>query len=71
MKLSQKAVRFVTEALEHYAKYHEQRLNQPGLAEDEASDLANDREYLEAIKKDFERYRDELAQQRKNIKIDV
>jgi hypothetical protein len=64
MKLSPKAVRFVIEALEHYQKYHDERLASEGLSDDAASDLTNDRQYLEAIKKDFENYRDELADRR-------
>jgi hypothetical protein len=61
MKLSLKAVRFVIDALDHYQKYHEQRLEEEGLPEDEISDLVNDRQYLEEIRHEFERYRDDLA----------
>ena len=71
MKLSLKATRFVIEALEHYQKEHEQRLTQKGLSEDEISDLENDRYFLEAIKKDVEQYRDELAQQREIVNTDA
>jgi len=60
MKLSLKATRFVIEALEYYLKYHDQRLQQDGLSEEDSSDLINDRQYLEAIKQDLEKYRDEL-----------
>jgi hypothetical protein len=71
MKLSLKAVRFVIDALEHYCKDHDRRLNQEGLGEDEVSDLMNDRQYLAAIKEDFEKYRDELAQQRGTARIEA
>jgi hypothetical protein len=71
MKLSLKAVRFVIEALEHFERFHDRRLAEPGLSEDDLSDLANDREYLEEIKKDFEKYEDELSGQRENTKADV
>jgi hypothetical protein len=71
MRLSLKAIRFVIEALEHYQQFHDDKLSQPGLSEDHASDLANDRDYLEAIKKDFEKYRDELAGQRANVNADA
>jgi hypothetical protein len=64
MNLSLKATRFVIEALEHYQHYHDQQLHQEGLTEDEISDLVNDKLYLEAIKQDFEKYRDALLQQR-------
>lgn len=60
MNLSLKAIRFVIEALEHYQQYHDERLQQEGLSEDEASDLANDRQYLEAIKQDFQEYHNDL-----------
>jgi len=60
MNLSLKAVRFVIEALEEYQKSQAQRLAQHGLSDDETSDLANDALFLEAIKKDFEKYRDAL-----------
>ncbi len=63
MKLSLKAVRFIIEALEHYQKFHDERLHQEGLSDDDAADLANDRHYLEAIKEEFKSYRD--AQLRK------
>jgi hypothetical protein len=71
MKLSLKAIRFVIEALEHYQQSHDDRLTQLGLSEDDISDLANDRQYLEAIKKDFEEYRDELVGQRESVKADA
>jgi hypothetical protein len=68
MNLSLKATRFVIEALEHYQQYHGQQLHQEGLTEDEISDLINDKQYLEAIKQDFEKYRDELQRQREGAK---
>jgi len=63
MKISLKAIRFVIEALEHYQHDLDQQLKQGGLSEDEVSDLANDRQYLEAVKQDFKKYRDELMQE--------
>jgi hypothetical protein len=71
MKFSLKAVRFVIEALEHYQKHHDEQMQKEGLSEDEVSDLANDREYLEAIKQDMEKYRDELTHQRESVQSDV
>jgi len=70
MKLSLKATRFVIEALEHYRQYHDQQLQQEGLAENEVSDLVNDRHYLEAIQQELEEYRDSLMPQRKGVKAD-
>jgi hypothetical protein len=71
MKLSLKAIRFVIEALENYQKDHDRRLADDGLSEDDISDLTNDRLYLDAIKKDFETYRDQLVQDRENVSADV
>ncbi len=71
MKLSPKAVRFVIEALEHYQKYHDEQLVAEGLSDDDASDLANDRLYLEALKTDFEKYRDEFVEQRAGVNADA
>jgi hypothetical protein len=62
MNLSLKATRFVIEALEHYRRYHDQRLQQEGLPEDEIADLVNDRLYLDAIKQEMEEHRDALMQ---------
>ncbi len=71
MKLSLKAVRFVIEALQHYQNFHDQQLAEPGLSEDDISDLMNDRQYLEAIIKDFEKYRDELSGRRDNVRTEA
>jgi hypothetical protein len=71
MKLSLKAVRFVIEALENQRKDYDRRLADDGLSEDDISDLTNDRHYLDAIKKDFETYRDELVRNRDNVNADV
>ena len=71
MKLSLKAVRFVIEALDNYQKDHDQRLADDELSEDDISDLTNDRHYLDAIKKDFEAYRDQLVQSRENVSAEV
>jgi len=71
MTSSPKAIRFVIEALDHYQKYHDQRLQQAGLSEDEVSDLVNDRQYLEALKQDFAKYQDELMQQRTGVQANA
>ena len=68
MKLSLKATRLVIDALEHYRRHFDQELKREGLPEDEASDIENDRLYLDAIKHDLEEYRDKLAEQRDEIK---
>ena len=67
MNLSLKATRFVIAALEHYQKYHDERLHQEGLSDDDASDLVNDRQYLEAIKQEFQEYHDALLRQREGV----
>ena len=71
MKLSLKATRFVIEALEHYLQHHNKRLQQQPLSEDNVSDLINDRQYLEVIKQEFEKYRDELLRQREGAQAEV
>ena len=71
MKLSLKATRFVIEALQHYQKHHDQRLQQERLSEEEVSDLVNDRQYLEAIQQEFEKYQDQLLQQREGATADA
>jgi hypothetical protein len=69
MKLSLRATRIVLEALEHYQQNHDDQLRQESLSEEEISDLSNDREYLQAIKQDFEKYRDELMEQKKTSAV--
>jgi hypothetical protein len=66
MKLSPKAARIIIEALSHYQEHHDRRINEAGLTEEEASDLTNDRQYLEAIKRDFGRYEAELLREQKS-----
>ncbi len=67
MNLSLKAARFVIEALEHYQKYHDERLRQEGLSDDDASDLVNDRQYLETIRQEFQEYHDALLRQPEGV----
>jgi hypothetical protein len=71
MKLSLKATRFVIESLEHYRQYHDQRLAEEDLSEDDVSDLVNDLHYLEAIKQEFEKYQDELSEQHDHVEADI
>ena len=60
MQLSPKAIRFIIEALEHYQTHHEERLRDEHVTEEEASDLTNDHQYLEALKTDLKQYHDGL-----------
>ena len=60
MQLSPKAIRFIIEAVEHYQTYHEERLRDGHLTEEDAADLTNDHQYLEALKTDLRQYHDEL-----------
>lgn len=71
MKLSLKATRFVIEALQHFQQYHDQQLQEEGLSEDDLSDLVSDRQYLEAIKQEFEKYHAELMQRREGAITDT
>jgi hypothetical protein len=61
MNLSLKGTRFVIAALEHYQRFHDDQLRQEGSSEDDASDLANDRQYLQVIKEEFEKHQQELS----------
>jgi hypothetical protein len=61
MQLSPKAVRFIIEALEHYQTYHEERLQDENITEEESAELANDCQYLAAIKTDLQKYHNELV----------
>jgi hypothetical protein len=60
MQLSPKAIRFIIEALAHYQTHHEERLRDEHVTEDEAADLTNDHQYLEALKTDLKQYHDGL-----------
>lgn len=59
MNLSPKAIRFIVEALDYRLKAYQERLKVEDLDEDEASDIANDSGFLEAL-------RTELAKTLKN-----
>ena len=60
MHLSPKAIRFISEALEHYQTSQEARLRDERLTEEEVADLTNDYQYLQAIKTDLKEYHGEL-----------
>jgi uncharacterized Zn finger protein len=60
MQLSPKAIRFLIEALEYYQTHHEERLRDEHVTDEEASDLTNDHQYLEALKTDLKQYHDAL-----------
>ena len=64
MQLSRKAIRFTNEALEHYQTHHEERLQDEHVTEEEAADLSNDHQYLEALKTTLQQYSDELMSKR-------
>jgi cytochrome oxidase Cu insertion factor (SCO1/SenC/PrrC family) len=71
MKLSLKAIRFVIESLENQQKDYDRQLADEGLSADDIADLTNDRHNLDAIKKDFETYRDHVVRDRENVGADV
>lgn len=60
MQLSPKAIRFFIDALEHSQTHHEERLRDEHVTEEEAADLTNDHQYLEALKTTLQLYHDEL-----------
>jgi hypothetical protein len=53
MELSSKSVRFIIEALDYRIKAYEESLDIGNVDSDEASDIANDAMYLEAIRDDL------------------
>ena len=55
-----KAIRFISEALEHYQTSQEEHLRDERLTEEEVADLTNDYQYLQAIKTDLKKYHGEL-----------
>jgi hypothetical protein len=61
MQLSPKAIRFIIEALKHYQTHYEERLRDEHVTEEEAADLTNDHQYLEALKTDLQQYHNELV----------
>jgi hypothetical protein len=60
MQLSPKAIRFLIEALEYYQTHYGERLRDEHVTDEEAADLTNDHQYLEALKTDLKQYHDEL-----------
>ncbi|MBD0327900.1 MAG: hypothetical protein ICV68_15830 [Pyrinomonadaceae bacterium] len=64
MQLSPQAIRFIIEALEHYQTHHEERLRDEHVTEEEAADLTNDHQYMEALKTTLQQYYDELMSKR-------
>ena len=71
MDLSLKATRFVIDALEYYLKHFDQLVERKELSEDDISDSVNDRCYLEAIKKDIEKYREDLSNRRETVQVEM
>lgn len=55
MNLSYKAMQFIIEAIEYQIQAYQERLNQEGLEEDEASDIINDSGFLEALCRDLKK----------------
>jgi|GEM_PF-2892008 len=65
--LSPKAMSFLVDALQHYQKHLERRSEEVGISEDELADLANDRQYLLALRQDLQRRHDELLRCREVV----
>lgn len=53
MILSFKDIQFIIEAIEFRIETYKERLNDEELDEDEASDIGNDRGFLEALRQDL------------------
>jgi hypothetical protein len=60
IQLSPKAIRSIIEAVSYYQTCHEERLRDEKLTEEEAADLTNDHQYLEALTTALKQYHDEL-----------
>lgn len=60
MDLSAKAIRFLIDALKHYEEHVERRLQEEGLSDDAVADLANDRQYLLALRQDLQSRHEDL-----------
>jgi len=69
--LSPKAIRFLIEALNHYEEHCDRRLEEKGLPEDKLADLANDRQYLLALRDDLQGQHDELFKGRESVQTKV
>ena len=67
MDLSPKAVRFLIDALKHYDEYFDRRLEDDGLSDDDLSDLANDQQYLLALRQDLQSHHDDLL--KRNVSV--
>lgn len=68
MDLSPKAIRFLIDALTHYEAHVERRLQEEGrLSDDELADLANDRQYLLALRQDLQSRHEELLRSREAV----
>ena len=63
MNLSPKALRFIIDAISAQQQHFAQQLQRNELDEDDAADLSNDAQYLEAIKQDLQAHHDTLLAQ--------
>ena len=64
MELSPKAIRFLIDAVKHYEEHFDRRLEEDGLSDDELADLANDRQYLDALVQDLQSHHEDLLKGR-------
>jgi len=71
IELSPKAIRFLIEALNQYQEQCDRRLEEPGVSEDELADLANDRQYLMALREDLQVHHDELLNHKESVQTKV
>ena len=67
MELSPKALRFLIDALKLHEEHFERCMQAGGLADDELADLANDRQYLLALRQDLQSRHDELLRDRETL----
>ena len=67
MDLSPKDLRFLIDALKHYEEYHERRLEEAALSDDELADLANDRQYLLALRQELQIRHEDLLKSSESV----
>jgi len=60
MDISPKAIRYLLEALQHYRKHLDRRLEEESLSDEDLADLANDRQYLAALAQDLQHKHEDL-----------
>lgn len=67
MELSPKAIRLLIDALNHYDEHFDRRLEDERLSEDELADLANDQQFLVALRQSLANHHEDLVNSRVSL----